>query len=75
MDYGNETIDVDGIGLRFMSVNAALSAMADDAVDDQGEQTDETLDGTQLSTERDLPPHTPRLTSENAAASLFETPT
>eukprot|EP00965_Chrysotila_dentata_P184229 6082485-Pleurochrysis_carterae.AAC.2 len=87
MDYGNETVDVNGIGLRFMSLNPALPAMADNAIDNQGEQTDETLDGTQLSAknaadmrfdptiEGGLPPRTPRLTQENAAASLFVTPT
>eukprot|EP00965_Chrysotila_dentata_P150820 4983649-Pleurochrysis_carterae.AAC.1 len=31
MDYGNETLDVSGIGLRFMFVNPALPAMDDDA--------------------------------------------
>eukprot|EP00965_Chrysotila_dentata_P209179 6185150-Pleurochrysis_carterae.AAC.2 len=82
MDYGDETVDtVNGIGLRFMSVNPALPAMADDAVDDQGEQTDATLDGIQSSADsaaemrfnttiegEGLPPRTPRPTQEDGAA-------
>eukprot|EP00965_Chrysotila_dentata_P114001 3769836-Pleurochrysis_carterae.AAC.1 len=63
-----------------MSVNPALPAMNDDAVDDQGEQTDETLDGTHPyaesaaemrfdpNIEGGLPPQTPRFTQESAAA-------
>eukprot|EP00965_Chrysotila_dentata_P160799 5310242-Pleurochrysis_carterae.AAC.1 len=88
MDYGDETVDVNGIGLRLMSVNPALPAMADDAVDDQGEQTDATLDGIHSSADsaaemrnnsitegEGLSPRTPRPTQEEGATSLFETPT
>eukprot|EP00965_Chrysotila_dentata_P027237 904871-Pleurochrysis_carterae.AAC.2 len=88
MDYGDETVNVDSIGLRFMSVNPALSAIADDAVDDQGEQTDATLDGIYSSADsaaemrnnpitkgEGLSPRYPRPTQEEGATSLFETPT
>eukprot|EP00965_Chrysotila_dentata_P145979 4822779-Pleurochrysis_carterae.AAC.1 len=45
MENGEGTIDVNGYGLQFMSINPATFAADDDATDDQGERTDATLDG------------------------------
>eukprot|EP00965_Chrysotila_dentata_P046602 1548053-Pleurochrysis_carterae.AAC.1 len=82
MDNGDGTIDVNGYGLQFMSINPATLAADDDATDDQGERTDATLDGA-LPTEdeaaraddggaamyRDLSPRTPRPIAEERATS------
>eukprot|EP00965_Chrysotila_dentata_P037015 1231786-Pleurochrysis_carterae.AAC.4 len=88
MDYGDEAVDVNGFGLQFISVNPAVSAMADDVVDNQGEQTDAALDGIYSSADsgaraRNSPAaggegiylQTPRPTQEERTTSLFETPT
>eukprot|EP00965_Chrysotila_dentata_P076009 2511902-Pleurochrysis_carterae.AAC.1 len=87
MESGDGTVDVNGYGLQFMSINPATFAADDDATDDQGERTDATLDGT-IPTEDEearaddggaalhgsLSPRTPRPGAEERATSLFATP-